>query len=671
MANIIDMLGQAFTPPEVVQMHQRSPEDQLREAIMESGMVAPDDIRLDGAVHRFSATGKKGDDAGWYVGFDDKIPAGQFGNWRDGSAHNWRADVGRDITAIEQIAHARRIAEAKAARERAQEAQKQAASDTADTIWANATPASDDHPYLQRKGIQAHGLRVTGDGRLIAPMMQQSGGVASLQFIAADGDKRFLSGGAVKGASWMVGAWLDTGAVYIAEGVATAASIHAVTGQPCVVAFSASNLPAVASFLRGIAGQARELVIVADSDESGTGEREGRKAAAESGARFVMPPMLGDANDFVQGGGDLAALLSPPVDDWLIAADDFCAQPSPIKWLIKHHLQSDALIMVHGPSGGGKTFTVLDMCLSIASGREQWCGHKVKAGAVVYLAGEGHHGLRGRVAAWKQHHNASKLNMWLSKAGTDLNTVQGYAKVRDSVNALPVKPCLIVVDTLHRFLLGDENSAQDAKTMLDACGNLMQEFGCSVLLVHHTGVSDEAQHRARGSSAWRGALDIELSVIPAKDDKPMELAQRKSKDAELAPSIFCKLQSVPIAGWFDEDGEPVTSAVAVQVDAGDMADDSKSETPKRLADAKKRFEDACIAFGDVEADGVYLSASAWLHHVKATAGDKADGTIRSTLSRDKRLILDLENVTEYKAGYLSTCGIVRFLTKNAQNVKNV
>jgi hypothetical protein len=490
--------------------------------------------------------------------------------------------------------------------------------------------------------------------------------VASLQFIAADGDKRFLSGGAVKGASWMVGAWLDNGAVYIAEGVATAASIHAVTGQPCVVAFSAGNLPAVASFLRGIAGQARELVIVADNDESGTGEREGRKAAAESGARFVMPPMLGDANDYVLAGCDLAALLSPPVDDWLIAADDFCAQPSPIKWLIKGHLQSDALIMVHGASGCGKTFNVLDMCLSIASGKETWCGHKVKQGAVVYLAGEGHHGLRGRVAAWKQHHNAGKLDMWLSKAGTDLNTPQGYAKVRDSVNALPVKPCLIVVDTLHRFLLGDENSAQDAKTMLDACGNLMQEFGASVLLVHHTGVSDEAQHRARGSSAWRGALDIELSVIGAKDDKPMELVQRKSKDAELAAPIYCRLVSVPIAGWFDEDGEQVTSAVAVQVDADECASLSKSDIPKRVLEAKKRFEDACIALGDVKSGGVYLSASAWLHHAKEVAGDnKTDATVRKDVSRDKKTLLDEGLISEFEQGFLCSDPVVLLIRSSA------
>jgi putative DNA primase/helicase len=71
-----------------------------------------------------------------------------------------------------------------------------------------------------------------------------------------------------------------------------------------------------------------------------------------------------------------------------------------------------------------------------------------------------------------------------------------------------------VVDTLHRFLDGDENSATDAKTMLDACSALIQEFACSVILIHHTGVSSEAQHRGRGSSAWRGALDIEISVVP-------------------------------------------------------------------------------------------------------------------------------------------------------------
>jgi hypothetical protein len=89
----------------------------------------------------------------------------------------------------------------------------------------------------------------------------------------------------------------------------------------------------------------------------------------------------------------------------------------------------------------------------------------------------------------------------------------------------------------------------------------MMEFNCTVILVHHTGVSDEAQHRARGSSAWRGALEIEISIVPGKGDSPMEIIQRKSKDSELAEPLYCTLHSIEIEGWIDEDGEPVKSAV--------------------------------------------------------------------------------------------------------------
>jgi hypothetical protein len=257
----------------------------------------------------------------------------------------------------------------------------------------------------------------------------------------------------------------------------------------------------------------------------------------------------------------------PTADDWLVPADDFCSQPSPISWLVKRWIQSQALVMVHGPSGGGKTFVVLDWCLRMASGIENWAGHKVRQGNVVYLAGEGHHGLRGRVAAWKHHNKAGKLNMWLSKDGCDLNTPTGYLKVVEHIRSLSCRPNVIVVDTLHRFLAGDENSAQDAKTMLDSCNSLMQEFNCSVILVHHTGVSEEAQHRARGSSAWRGALDIEISIVPAKDDYPMQVIQRKSKDAEMAETVFVELHQVTIPGWRDEDDQPVTSAVIVMAQA--------------------------------------------------------------------------------------------------------
>lgn len=218
--------------------------------------------------------------------------------------------------------------------------------------------------------------------------------------------------------------------------------------------------------------------------------------------------------------------------------------------------------MLHGPSGCGKTFVILDLILRMSGKVTLWQGHKVKEGAVVYLAGEGHNGLRGRIAGWKQENGVSDLELWLSKSGLDLNTPAGYLKTHTQIASLPTPPKIIVVDTLHRFLEGDENSAIDAKTMIDSCGELMREFNCAVMLVHHTGVSSEAQGRARGSSAWKGALDIEINIEPGKNKgDPSTLRQVKNKDADEAMPKQFTLESIKIDGWFDEDQEAVTTAV--------------------------------------------------------------------------------------------------------------
>jgi dihydroxyacetone kinase DhaKLM complex PTS-EIIA-like component DhaM len=103
--------------------------------------------------------------------------------------------------------------------------------------------------------------------------------------------------------------------VYIAEGAATASTIHEVTGKCVIVSFSAQNMTATAKYVRHVSGDQRDIVIVADNDESGTGEREALKACEAAHCTMIMPPVIGDANDYVQAGGDLAALLEPPPQD--------------------------------------------------------------------------------------------------------------------------------------------------------------------------------------------------------------------------------------------------------------------------------------------------------------------------------------------------------------------
>lgn len=628
MADLTNILGGPWSPPKPIEPDP--PELQLRDAMVAAGLTPPSTIQLDGKLHRFRSGTKgtpgKGDKPGWYICFGDGIPAGRFGCWRAGIEVTWRADVGRQLTDAEQIIHARRLSEAIKLRDDEIKRQREAVANTADKIFVEGMLADEEHPYLKRKGVRSHGIRVTGDGRLIVPLYNADGQITSLQYIDADGGKLYHAGGQTGGCFWMIGTMDEPGVLYIAEGFATAATIHEITNRPCVVAYSASNLVPVTGTMREKYGATQELVIVADNDASGTGQKYADQASAKYGARVVMPPIDGDANDYVQAGYDLKILLHPQASEWLIPADDFCTKPAPIKWLVKHWLQEQALIMVHGPSGGGKTFAVLDWSLHMAAGQPDWNGHKVKAGTVVYLAGEGHHGLRSRVAAWKQHHGAKNLNMWLSKAGCDLNTPEGYQRVLDAIRSLPKQPSMIVIDTLHRFLLGDENSAQDAKTMIDACAGLMREFECSVLLVHHTGVSEEAQHRARGSSAWKGALEIEISIVPAKGDQPMQIVQRKSKDAEEAQPIYASLNIVPIKGWVDEDGEQVCSAV-LAIEEAPVAPQKES----KLDGHRKTWERAWWAGGAETREGSpYVSRSALKDML--TSDGNAERTVRNMVN---------------------------------------
>ncbi|HUX72366.1 MAG TPA: hypothetical protein VMV25_00555, partial [Steroidobacteraceae bacterium] len=173
--------------------------EQFRNAIGAAGLTPADQISADGKLHRFSSNGKRGDLAGWYVLHSDGIPSGAFGCWRLGLTESWRADIGRELTEAEREQHRQRADSARRMREQAEREQHVAARTRAATEWEAATPATGEHPYLQRKHVAPHGLRVDTNGRLLVPVRDRKGELHSLQFISGDGDKRFLPGGCIAG----------------------------------------------------------------------------------------------------------------------------------------------------------------------------------------------------------------------------------------------------------------------------------------------------------------------------------------------------------------------------------------------------------------------------------------------------------------------------------------
>lgn len=558
------------------------PEVQLQNVISDSPIMpkSPAQIILDGKIHRFAVAGDKHNEkAGWYIGFGDNIPAGIYGSWRGGFESKWRADIGRELLAEEIAETERRIAAISAIREAEKQKHYAQIANAVSNILQSVTPANPEHKYLQSKNVGAHGIYQTGDERLMIPIFLD-GKIASAQYITPENEKQFHGGGEIKGGYFAIGPLPPEGTLYVAEGYATAASIYEATGSTVVMALNAGNMPPVARWLREKLGAAQEIIIVADNDESGTGQAAATEAANLIGARVIIPPEVGDANDYVNEGGDLSALLTGK-SAWLTAADDFCAKPAPIRWLIKKWIQAGGLAMVYGDSGTGKTFVVLDWVLRMASGIDTWAGLRVRPGGVVYLAGEGHYGLKARIAGWKKYHNVEHLNAWVSGGACDLNTPEGLAKTISEIRMIKTDNiAVIVVDTLHRFLIGDENKATDTKTMLDACAMLSNTFDSAVILVHHTGVNQDAKNRARGSSAWRGALDNQILISSSGDN--IKLEQVKQKDSELADPIYLERIPVHLPGWYDDDGDAISTIVLEPDENGDKKEVSKLTKTQHL-----------------------------------------------------------------------------------------
>jgi len=270
--------------------------EHFKNAMLEAGIAPPDIIIGDGILHRFEINGKLN---GWYVLHLDGKAAGSFGDWKQGIKERWKMEGNfKPLTDEERRAFAIERQRQESERKAEQVAKHKAAASKALYIWKQTMPAPDNHPYLLKKRIKPNGARLGRDDTLIIPLYNPNKEFVNLQFIGTDGTKRFLSGGKKKGCFHWLGE--DTSKILICEGFATAASVYENTGYLTVIAFDAGNLKDVAITVRAFAPDA-EIIIMADNDESGVGQTKARAAALEMRGKYIMPPMLGDFNDYLAG----------------------------------------------------------------------------------------------------------------------------------------------------------------------------------------------------------------------------------------------------------------------------------------------------------------------------------------------------------------------------------
>lgn len=559
-----------------------------------------DHIIDDGEVHRVPhQSSKKGAVDGWYVMHTTgKIPVGICGCWKAPEFQStWVAETGRTLTFQERIEHDKWVAEVKAKQAAAKKAgQEKAAERASDEVHAYAE-ASADHPYLQRKRVQPHGIKVDGAGSLVVPIINKDGEIVSHQRITADGAKKYLGGGEVKGCFYELRG--NRQVVFVGEGFATCASVFEATGYTVFVAFDCGNLPRVAKVAKEMFPGAK-IVMAADNDQftdGNPGMTKANEAANMVHGLMVYPTFSeseissGKPKDFndlhVLRGLDAVReqieMVTEPMREKL--AFQFTKvgklELKEIDWIVDDYIESDSLAQVFGDPGGGKSFMAIDIACCVASGKS-WHGHDVKQGAVFYIAGEGHNGLARRFKAWElgNETDISNIPLFKSHRAAQLYDATEAAMVAQSIKSMIDEsghlPSMIIIDTLARNMGGDENSTKDMNAFIQHLDvYLKAPYKCCVMVVHHSGTMDK--DRSRGSSALKGALDSEYKVSLDDGTKTIQFEPKKMKDADKPATLSFGLTQVDLP-INDKHGIPVKGAYLTAVDISGLINQVQKNT---------------------------------------------------------------------------------------------
>jgi phage/plasmid primase-like uncharacterized protein len=276
-------------------------------AMREHGLEPVEEIIADGALHRVRWRGDKSStrNGAYVLHVNGAKPSGWVQCFKRGIKFTWCAKSAR-LSPAERRALTSQIAEERKRRQREERERHELVAKQAQATLEACQDADPEHAYLERKGVETHGLKVDAAGRLVVPSRDPKGTTWSLQTIAPDGAKLFLKGGRKSSLFHLLGEPGDR--IVIAEGFATAASIREATGLSVVIAFDCSNLVAVGKAIRGWLPLSR-IVIAADDDhatEGNPGLNNARAAAELIGAAVAVPTFP----DGIERGTDFNDLAS-------------------------------------------------------------------------------------------------------------------------------------------------------------------------------------------------------------------------------------------------------------------------------------------------------------------------------------------------------------------------
>ncbi len=285
------------------------------------------EIEIRNGYYRFD-TEKKGHKNGFYrlYTYKGKLVA-YYGDWSiEGASYVWQEEKESSSYSRLTDEQCREITDAMETAKREEERVRREAIEIMKDRFKELPlldSLGEPFPYLQKKGItKSFVAKFDRDNNCIVfPFYDSSGHLTGLQEITPDGFKKICRYSRKKDSFALLRFKnADYSRVYACEGYATGISIFEATGAPVIICIDAGNLEGGIRSACDFLGIFSDYVmIVADNDESQTGEKEARKACDSLDCSYMVIPYEGmDANDYAKefGAEFLRSLLVDGIDAW-------------------------------------------------------------------------------------------------------------------------------------------------------------------------------------------------------------------------------------------------------------------------------------------------------------------------------------------------------------------
>lgn len=246
------------------------------------------------------------------------------------------------------------------------------------------------------------------------------------------------------------------------------------------------------------------------------------------------------------------------------------------EWMIEDHLPSRGIALAWGLSGSDKTGGVFDMLVQTHRG-VAWRDKAVRQTVSCLVVAEGSYFFGNRMRAKARHLGIDVSELpYVIPSPVDLRDGKQVAELSIELLAAGIRH--VWFDTLQQCTPGaDENSVKDMGQVITNLKWLAHRIDGLAGVIHHAG--KHVDKGARGSSAWRPAVDVEfyfesngmhgtMSVEKLKDAPPYSVYPFERKIIELGTRA---------------NGKPITSVVVEQRDVALVTKTVKLPKPGTLA----------------------------------------------------------------------------------------